>query len=84
MPDPQMFPDDYTGPVAFLTAAGALLASVFRRGVSRHTLNNTVHPVATRVSILETQYREIDRRLAAIEKGQERVLEKLDDVLRQR
>lgn len=91
MADPQMVPsgEGWSGVAGFVTALGAMVA-VFVRGKGAikkddlHGLRNKVNDTTLKVAVLDSRYGDIDRRLGSIEKGQERVLEKLEDVLRQR
>lgn len=75
MSDP-VLPDGYAGPAAFLTAAGALIASIFRRGVSKHYVVNAVNPVENRVSMLEAHHADVTSRLDRIEDKLDRALER--------
>ena len=84
MSDPNLVPEGWAGPATFLTAAGALLASVFRKGVSKHYVANAVNPVANRVSILEAQHEESQRVRAEINRRLDRIETKLDRALDRR
>ena len=76
MSDPNLVPDGWGGPVAILTAAGALIASVFRKGTSKHYVANIVNPVAARVAVLEAQHRDVIDRLDRVESKLDRLLER--------
>ena len=77
---------DWSGPAAFLTAAGALVASIFRRGASRtdlHIVRTKTDATVLKVAVLEARYSDIDRRLTSIEAGQVRLENKVDRLLEQ-
>lgn len=71
---------DWSGPAAFLTAAGALVANLFRKGMSPHRVRNEINtavlPVITDVAVLKAEYREVTRRLDSIEEKLDRALER--------
>ena len=67
-------------------SAGALITSLLRRPQKQelHSLRGKAQANETRVAVLEARYSDIDRRLGSIEKGQMRLEDKLDIVLRAR
>lgn len=94
MSDMQPPGGDYTGVAALVAALTANVTALFRGrgGVTKHSMNNAIHaavlPVAARVTEtngkvikLETHYEDIDRRLSGIERGQERLDDKIDRLL---
>ena len=79
MADPSLMqpPDGgWGGPVAFVTSLGALVTALWkgRGGVTKHYLLNEINPVATRVSVVEEQHKETNRRLDRIEEKLDRAL----------
>lgn len=85
MADPGV--SDWYGLGALVTALGALVAPFARRTVKRaevHAVRDKAEEAILRVAVVETRLGDIDRRLGGIEKGQEKIADKLDRVLESR